>query len=147
MHAALQQVLLRQGDLKAARADLATARTTLPDPVLACFEVRSRRRAGARRLQRRASNDAAGPGLPGRRGRRDRTAVVDADAVGALASGMGIEAVVLIAQAVDRMNAGDASAARDVLDRLLEMQPHRTDARLLRGRVRQPRRSSEHDRT
>ena len=137
-HAALQQVLLRQGDLKAARADLATARTTLPDPVLACFEVQIAAESGdtetaAARIER--CRRAGAPELVAAAVTRTR-GEVDADAVGALASGMGIEAVVLIAQAVDRMNAGDASAARDVLDRLLEMQPHRTDARLLRGQVR-----------
>jgi tetratricopeptide (TPR) repeat protein len=137
-HAALQQVLLRQGDLEGARADLSGARSRLPDPVMACFEVqiaaeagdtataRARvdrcRRAGAPELVAAAVTRAGGG--------------VDAEAVGAMASGMGVDAIVLLSQAVDRMNAGDAATAEELLDRLLQRHPHRTDARLLRGQVR-----------
>jgi tetratricopeptide (TPR) repeat protein len=137
-HAALQQVLLRQGDLDGARADLAAASARLPDPVLACFEVQVAaeagdtstaqaridrcRRAGAPELVAAAVTRAGGG--------------VDVDALGEMAIGMGVDAVVLLAQAVDRMNAGDAAMARDLLDTLLERHPHRTDARLLRGQVR-----------
>ncbi len=137
-HASLQQVLLRQGDLDAARADLDAARQRLPDPVMACFEVQLDveagdasaaqarvdrcRRAGAPELVTAAVTRASGP--------------LDAEAIGAMASGMGMDAVVLLSQAVDRMNAGDSTTAEELLDTLLAQHPHRTDARLLRGQVR-----------
>ena len=137
-HATLQQVLLRQGDLGAARADLAAAGPRLPGPVVACFEVQIAaesgdtftaqahvercRRAGAPELVAAAVTRAGG-GL-------------DAEAIGEMALGMGVDAMVLLAQAVDRMNAGDAETALGLLDSLLERHPHRTDARLLRGQVR-----------
>lgn len=137
-HAALQQVLLRQGDLAAARADLETARATLPDPVLACFDVQIATEAGdaataTARLDR--CRRAGAPELVTAAVTRVQGGV-DAHAVGAMASGLGVDAIVLLAQAVDRMNAGDASTALELLERLLARYPHRTDARLLRGQVR-----------
>lgn len=137
-HAALQQVLLRQGDLDAARADLDAARQRLPDPVLACFEVQlavesgdaSTAQARVERCRRAGAPELVSAAVTRASGQQD------AETIGAMASGMGMDAVVLLSQAVDRMDAGDAATAEKLLDTLLEGHPHRTDARLLRGQIR-----------
>lgn len=137
-HAALQQALLRLGDTAGAKADLGAARGVLPDPVVACFEIQIAAEEGATPdAGRVAACERAGtPDLVAAAVSRARGGALDAEAVGAVASNLGAWVVVRLAQAVDRMNAGDVAAAASILDEVVGQHPKRVDARLLRGQLR-----------
>lgn len=133
-HAALQQVLLRTGDLEAADAVLAGARDALPDPVLACFELQIGQ-------ERKATPDPARVEACRRAGTPDLMAGAlsragDASQLGALAARLGLDPVVLVAQAMDQLGDGDLESGLSLLDKVLEEWPHRADARALRAQVR-----------
>ncbi len=137
-HAALQQALLRIGDVSAARADLEAARATLPDPVLACFEIQLAAESGAAMdagrvdtCERAGTSDLVAAAVT-----RARGGTLDVERVGAMAGDLGAWVVVRLAQAVDRMNAGDTAAAATILDEVVQRYPGRVDARLLRGQLR-----------
>jgi tetratricopeptide (TPR) repeat protein len=133
--AALQQSLLRIGDLEAAAAALEVARPELPAPVAACLSVQLDQERGrtppADQLAacRRAGTSDLVAGALSRSGR-------DSSQVGALAARMGMDPVVLVAQALDRSAEGDTAAALTLLDGALEGWPHRADARALRAQLR-----------
>lgn len=133
--AALQQVLLRMGDLELAQVSLDRARQDLPDPVVACFEVQLSQERGkavaADRLE--ACRRAGTPDLvAGALSRANESS----DQVGALAARLGMDPVVLVAQALDREQAGDLRQASALLDRVLAGWPQRADARAMRARLR-----------
>lgn len=133
--AALQQALLRLGDLDAAEVALDGSRPHLPEPVVACFEVQltqERGRAPTAALLdacRRAGTPDLVAGALSRSGGGDA-------AVGAMAARLGLDPVLLVAQALDLAGEGDAAGALGLLDGLLEGWPHRVDARALRAQLR-----------
>jgi len=133
--AALQQSLLRIGDLDAAAAALEVARAELPGPVVACLSVQLDQERGRTppadhlaACRRAGTSDLIAGALSRSSG--------DSDQVGALAARLGMDPVVLVAQALDRAGEGDTAAALALLDGALEGWPHRADARALRAQLR-----------
>ena len=133
---ALQQVLLRTGDLGAASAALASARESLPGPIVACFEVHIAQEAGDAAKAKAALDACRRSGVPALVSSAVSRSAGDAAEVGALAGQLGVGDLVLQAQAVDLFNDGDFTQAAATLDTLLARSPHRVDARLLRARAR-----------
>lgn len=132
--AALQQALLRTGALEDAAAALQTARAALPDPVVACFEVQltQERRQTPDPVRLAACRQAGTPDLVA--GVLSRSG--DAVQLGALAARLGLDPVVLVAQAMDQHSDGESDAAIALLDEVLAGWPHRADARAMRAQLR-----------
>ena len=132
--AALQQALLRVGALDEASSALEQARAELPDPVVACFEVQLAQEGGgsADPLRLSACQKAGTPDLVAGVLSRAGSALE----LGALAARLGLDPVVLVAQALDQHADGDTPAALALLDDVLRGWPHRADARALRAQLR-----------
>lgn len=136
-HATLQQVYLRTAELTAARADIEAARAELPDPVIACFEVQLAAEAG--------DSATAEARLPACKNAATFDLIAAAitrvggrvDSVGTVASRLGLDRMVVLAQAVDHANEYDWAAVKTVLEPLLKERPDDVQALLLRGRARE----------
>ena len=135
-NAALQQVLLRTGDLPAARAALKAVGGALPPPVMACFEVQLAREAGDTAGVEAGAERCGAAGIPGLVAAALSRATGDVSIMGELAGELGVEDLLLHAQAVDLFNDGAYAEAAATLDTVLARSPHRVDARLLRARSR-----------
>lgn len=133
---ALQQALLRTGDLDAARTALQAASQELPPPIVACFEVQLAGEAGDTRGLEAAAGQCRASGVPALVAAALSRATGDAAIVGEMAGQLGVEDMLLHAQAVDLFNDGAYPEAVETLDRVLARSPHRVDARLLRARAR-----------
>jgi len=133
---ALQQVLLRTGKLDAARAALAQAGDQLPPPVVACFDVQLAQEAGDTARVEARLGDCRSAGVPALVAAAVSRASGDSAIVGEMAGELGVQDLLLHAQAVDLFNDGDYAQAARTLDKVLAHSPHRADARLLRARAR-----------
>jgi tetratricopeptide (TPR) repeat protein len=135
-HAVLHQVLLRQGDVPAVRADLELARQSLPDPVVACFEVQFAAETGGFASHRvEACRRAGTPDLVTAALSRVPGEGTDTERVGSMAGRAGAEVVVQVALALELAASGDRAGAEALLDTVLSAHPKRVDARLARGRL------------
>ena len=132
----LQQVLLRTGNLAEARAAIDAARSELPPSIVACFEVQVAHEAGDAAALDAALGSCRASGVPALVAAAVSRATGDASVVGEMAGQLGVEAMLLHAQAVDLFNDGAYADAASTLDGLLAQRPHRVDARLLRARSR-----------
>jgi tetratricopeptide (TPR) repeat protein len=125
-HLVHQQVLLRTGDLGAARSHLAALGNKLPDPVLACLTLGIEREAG-------------GPISPSL---QDRCVAAGPEIEGAVAArvplgGPGGQYLARIATAVDLLNRKDFAAAENAADQVLKSNPEEADAWMVRGLARE----------
>ncbi len=135
-NSALQQVLLRTGDVAGAKSALGKARETLPPPIVACFEVQVAQEAGDTKALDAALGKCRSAGVPSLVAAAVSRATGDASIVGEMAGQLGVEDLLLHAQAVDLFNDGAYAEAAATLDQVLKRSGHRVDARLLRARAR-----------
>ncbi|HCH63552.1 MAG: hypothetical protein CL927_10625 [Deltaproteobacteria bacterium] len=134
-NSALQQVLLRTGDLVGAKDAIEAARAELPPSIVACFEVQVAHEAGDRSGLDAAMGACRASGVPALVAAAVSRATGDASIVGEMAGQLGVDALLMHAQAVDLFNDGAYADAASTLDTILERSPHRVDARLLRARA------------
>lgn len=137
-HVSLQEALLRTGDLPRARAILLQSRDALGGPAVACLEAQVSLEAG--------EIDAAEARLGLCRKADDALAVAIENQVAAAqgkvaqagqhAARMGLSATAVVARALDAYQGGQAGEAEGLLDEVLEVEPGRVDARLMRARLR-----------
>jgi len=135
-NAVLQQVLLRLGELDAARSALTAASDDLPPSILACFEVQIGTEAGDSATVEASSAQCRVSGVPGLVAAALSRASGDVAIVGEMAGHLGVDDLLVHAQAVDLFNDGAYAEAVATLDPMLARSPHRVDARLLRARAR-----------
>lgn len=137
--AALQAVLLRVGDYKAAGAALDAAQVHLPGPELACLEAQLR-------LEQKDVASAQGL-LAECRGSAREDLVTMVEGLVAQASGrtaeasqlmgaLGVDTMSQVMRAAELYTRGDPAGAAAVLDEVLKSNPERLDARVLRGQAR-----------
>jgi len=133
---ALQQVFLRTGDLDGARVALTSAADALPAPIVACFEVQLAQEAGDTQAVEAQLGNCRSAGVPALVAAAISRASGDSAIVGEMAGELGVQDLLLHAQAVDLFNDGEYAQAVRTLDKVLDHSPHRADARLLRARAR-----------
>lgn len=132
---ALQQVLLRLGQLDQARAALADA-STLPGPERSCLAILRQLEAGTSPEDSALAycRQAAHPGLATTVDARLGLAEARPGATAAASSAA--TSMQLVVQALRAHQAGDDRAALPLLDRALSLEPRRVDARILRAVAR-----------
>lgn len=135
---ALQEALLRLGELDLARTALLRAEGALREADLACLAAQVDLEAGepGAAAARMGLCQEAEPALAVALQNQVAAARGDVSQAGRLAARMGLSATSGVARALDAWREGRQEEALVALDEVLELEPGRADARLLRGRVR-----------
>lgn len=136
---ALQGVLMRTGEYKAAGAALDAAQLHIPGAEIACLEAQLRLEekdlAQARQLLvecRRAEREDLVTMVEGLVAQASGRTAEASQLMGAL----GVDTVSQVVRATEQYNAGDPASAAKTLDAVLAKNPDRLDARILRGQAR-----------
>lgn len=136
---ALQSVLMRTGEYKAAGSALDAAELHIPGPEIACLEAQLRLEqkdvTGAQQLLgscRGSSREDLVTMVEGLLAQASGRTAEASQLMGAL----GVDTVSQVVRAANQYNSGDAASAVKTLDGVLARSPDRLDARILRGQAR-----------